>query len=409
MGSGLNNFGQLGLGESVSDTGDKLKRNPWAEEGLTSNLFGTKPDAGFEAIAAGGTHILLLDENGAVWVSGSNDDAALGLPEESDILYTPERVQALLDENFRAVRIAAGSTVSAAISSEGELRVWGTFKDSRGPLGFSTGLKHQFKPSPLLKFPQNLEKFVSVAAGGHHLILLTSYGNVYSCGAGEVGELGRKVPERRRINGTTPEKVILGTRRRKASVVGAGAHASFAVDTEGAVWGWGLDNNGETGTGGTDRGSDAIVFTPTRVIGLSEEELNGDRVVQISGGSNHSLFLTSNGRVFACGQCDVGQLGVAQPEDVKCVSVPVEVPMPDSWQDDPVVSISASSRGGMAITAAGALYAWGEANSGELGLGPDVANADSPRVVVRRAGGSWRADAVACGGNHTLCLLRKRI
>ncbi len=61
-------------------------------------------------------------------MSGSNDDAALGLPEESDILYTPERVQALLDENFRAVRIAAGSTVSAAISSEGQLRVWGTFK-----------------------------------------------------------------------------------------------------------------------------------------------------------------------------------------------------------------------------------------------------------------------------------------
>ncbi len=41
-GSGLNNFGQLGMGENVSDTNDKLKRNLWAEENLTSNLFGSK-------------------------------------------------------------------------------------------------------------------------------------------------------------------------------------------------------------------------------------------------------------------------------------------------------------------------------------------------------------------------------
>ncbi len=56
------------MGESVSDTNDKLKRNLWAEENLTSSLFGSMPNAGFEAIAAGGTHILLLDENGAVWI-----------------------------------------------------------------------------------------------------------------------------------------------------------------------------------------------------------------------------------------------------------------------------------------------------------------------------------------------------
>ncbi|KAF8918153.1 hypothetical protein CPB85DRAFT_114120 [Mucidula mucida] len=67
-GSGLNNFGQLGMGENVSDTNDKLKRNLWAEENLTSNLFGSKLSRQEE-------HIFFSSMK-MVWVSGSNDDAA---------------------------------------------------------------------------------------------------------------------------------------------------------------------------------------------------------------------------------------------------------------------------------------------------------------------------------------------
>ena len=46
---------------------------------------------------------------------------------------TPYPVKALLDENFRAVKIVACDSVSAAISSDGELRVWGSFKVSQSP------------------------------------------------------------------------------------------------------------------------------------------------------------------------------------------------------------------------------------------------------------------------------------
>jgi regulator of chromosome condensation len=44
------------------------------------------------------------------------------------LAMTPHPIQSLLDERFRAVKIAAGDSVSAAISLEGELRVWGSFR-----------------------------------------------------------------------------------------------------------------------------------------------------------------------------------------------------------------------------------------------------------------------------------------
>jgi regulator of chromosome condensation len=77
-----------------------------------------------------------------VWSCGVNDEGCLGrvtvnVPDPNDpestldpdaLSSTPYPIQALLDENFRAVRIAAGDNVSAAISSDGELRVWGSFR-----------------------------------------------------------------------------------------------------------------------------------------------------------------------------------------------------------------------------------------------------------------------------------------
>jgi regulator of chromosome condensation len=46
-----------------------------------------------------------------------------------DILTSyPLPLQSLTDEKFRAVRVTAGDSISAAISADGELRVWGSFR-----------------------------------------------------------------------------------------------------------------------------------------------------------------------------------------------------------------------------------------------------------------------------------------
>lgn len=262
--------------------------------------------------------------------------------------------------------------------------------------------------------PGDMEKFVAVAAGNNHLIVMTTHGNVYTWGAGEQGQLGRKVIERRKIHGTVPERVVLGTRSRKAIIIGAGNYTSFAVDDQGDVWGWGLNTMGQTGTGIPNAKLDhAEVQLPKKVVGLSQHELNGESVVEIVGGDHHTLFLTSGGRVFAVGRSDYGQLGLpgdhsafADRDFPDFVDVPTHVPFPE--HDDPVRHISAGIHSNMAVTEGGGLYAWGQGEQSELGLGADEDKAEIPTVVVRRVGGPFAACDVACGGQHTLALLRKK-
>lgn len=217
--------------------------------------------------------------------------------------------------------------------------------------------------------------------------------------------------ERRKIHGTVPEKVTLGTRSRKATIVGAGSFHSFAVDDKGDVWGWGLNSMGQTGTG-YESSEDSVVQLPTKVIGLSKEELGGDVVVQIEGGNHHTIFLTQQGKVYACGRSNAGQLGLEEDHpafkdqiDPEFVPEPQLVPFPDP--EDPVVQISAGVHNNAAVTRGGALYAWGQGVQSELGLG-DEEEVRTPHVVVRKDGGSWFAVAVSCGGQHTVGLFRKK-
>jgi regulator of chromosome condensation len=293
-----------------------------------------------------------------------------------------------------------------------------------GALGFSDGKDKQDLPTPILTLrhkPGDYEKVTSIASGTNHLIICTTHGNLYTFGAGEQGQLGRKILERRKIHGTHPEKISLGTRSRKAVSVGAGSYHSFAIDDRGDVWAWGLNTMGQTGTGWSSRDDD-IVLLPKKVESLSRETLGQDRVVQICGGEHHTLFLTQTGKVYACGRMDGGQLGLDEKnsaitewkseyaenfegETPQFLPVPTLVTFPGA--DDPVSQISCGLHNNAAVTRNGALYSWGQGIQGELGCG-DEETVQTPRVVVRREGGLWFATSVSCGGQHTLALLRKR-
>ncbi|KAH0839851.1 regulator of chromosome condensation 1/beta-lactamase-inhibitor protein II [Lanmaoa asiatica] len=418
---GAGNFGQFGMGPDFLDEFSFPKRNTWIDAKIKEGVFGSE-GAGLEAVAAGGLHTLFIDEKGTVWSCGVNDDAALGrvttdVPDPDNpgsfididtITSYPYPLQSLVDENFRAVRIAAGDSVSAAISSDGALRVWGSFRANEGSLGFSSDARHEFLPVSILHLahkPGDSEKAVSVVAGNNHLLVLTTHGNVYAWGAGEHGQLGRKIIDRRKIHGTVPEKIALGTRSNRAVVIGAGNYCSFAVDESGDVWGWGLNSMGQTGLDVSDE-----IQSPKRINSLSKGALEGDVVIQIAGGEHHTLFLTADGKVYACGRCDSGQLGL-KDDDEKYKARPnkdfVVEPIPVSFDNsrDPIVHISVGTHNNMAISKDGLLYAWGAETQGELGV--KEKEAKTPTPVVRREG-KFLASTVACGGQHTLGLFRSK-
>lgn len=130
------------------------------------------------------------------------------------------------------------------------------------------------------------------------------------------------------------------------------------------------------------------VDIPTHVQSTS---LDGLRVDQVACGGSHTLVLTTDGTVLSFGLNSNGQCGYS-PEDLPWLSEPYEVPIPED-----VVGISAGHYHSLAIGKdSGALWAWGDNGSGQLGLGDGVDESWCPRMVLDSIA------SVSAGARHSL-------
>lgn len=86
--------------------------------------------------------------------------------------------------------------------------------------------------------------------------------------------------------------------------VACGLHHSVVVCANGEAYTWGSNSYGQLGVGDLlSRGAPSMPRLPPSV-----------RVVQVAAGSNHTIFLTSNGQIYSCGDFQKGQLGRVAPQ-----------------------------------------------------------------------------------------------
>ena len=91
-----------------------------------------------------------------------------------------------------------------------------------------------------------IEKVSSIAAGHNHLLALTTRA-IFTLGV----PANKTSWDGRTELGVTSQRTSSPASEAKFKVVaiGTGAMTSFAIDENGTLWGWGLNNLGQTGTG----------------------------------------------------------------------------------------------------------------------------------------------------------------
>merc|ERR1711968_201973 len=99
---------------------------------------------------------------------------------------------------------SCGDCHSAALSEDGTVYAWGTYKDSKGYIGFSEGSKFRETPGVV----EGLPKIAAISSGAHHTGAVTRDGRLFLWGDAEQGQIGRKVPVRLKKKGLRVHPVV---------------------------------------------------------------------------------------------------------------------------------------------------------------------------------------------------------
>jgi alpha-tubulin suppressor-like RCC1 family protein len=283
-----------------------------------------------------------------------------------------------------AVEVAVGSAHSLARFSNGSVAASGS--NALGQLG-SASVTQTSVPIAVSGISGTV---VAIAAGAEFSMALTSDGSVYTWGANDNGQLGDSTPGYR----TTPARVSMS-----ASVVAiaAGSSHALALANDGSVWAWGLDSSGQLGRGTSSGGFSAV---PQRVVTNSAGTQYLTGVTAISGSPDHNLARLGSGLVATWGSNRYGGLGDGTTSDRAWAGTISKLAN--------VEGIAAGDGFSLAVRTGGHAYSWGRNDAGALGNGTTAHGLEPARVRDRCAPSGYLSgvEMVAVGTAHVIATNR---
>jgi alpha-tubulin suppressor-like RCC1 family protein len=306
------------------------------------------------------SHSLALDEDGNVYAWGFNTSGQLGNGNTTNSAI-PILVN-IPNSGKKIVQVSAGNQHSLALDEDGNLYSWGA--NSFGQLG--DGSTSQ-KTTPVLVNTSTLnsKKIVQISAGAFYNLLITEDNEVYAWGVNSDGRLGDGSTSQR----TTPVLVNTSTfAGNKIIQVSAGGY-SLALDENGNVYAWGPNSYGQLGDGST--------IQKTTPVLVNTSTFAGNKIIQVSAGSGHSLALDENGNVYAWGENLNGKLGDGST-DQRTIPVLVNT---STFAGNKIIYVGAGVGNSLVIDEFDHVYTWGRNTFGEVGIGSYESMFTTPKKV----------------------------
>lgn len=212
-------------------------------------------------VSCGYTYGVALLTNGTVWTWGTGIHGELGAG-ATTTSFTPVQVSGLSN----IIAISSGWKHTLALKNDGTVWAWGY--NSHGELGDGTS-NNQFTPVQVL----NVSNIVAVSGGDYNSIALRNDGTVWKWGVNDVGELGFGTNDNT-LAGVANDSVVhafpaqvmqdrFGNGFSNVVLVANRDYHNIAVKTDGSVWMWGANDQGQCGDGTTND-----LYRPSPAISL---------------------------------------------------------------------------------------------------------------------------------------------
>jgi alpha-tubulin suppressor-like RCC1 family protein len=202
----------------------------------------------------------------------------------------------------------------------------------------------------------NLSTWISVSGGYRSALAIRTDKTLWSWGRNIYGQLG--------LGNTTnySSPVQIGALTNWAKITNAW-FTSTAVKTDGTLWTWGYNNYGQLGLGNT-----TCYSSPRQVGALTNWAKITNRYLS-------TFAIKTDGTLWAWGYNGYGTLGTG---DVSSRYSPVQIGACTNWRS---LSPGSCSLFIVAIKTDGTLWSWGQNNQGQLGIGNNNCNYSSPKQV----------------------------
>jgi alpha-tubulin suppressor-like RCC1 family protein len=275
---------------------------------------------------------------------------------------TPEAIS--LPGGVAATAVSAGGPESLAIGTDGKLYGWGTNVD--GIAGNEVNA-----PTPIT-LPGGVG--ARAASAGGAMLAIGTDGQLYAWGENTFGELGDGTTTPR----SSPEPVDL-PHGVEATAISAGEGSSFAIGTDGNLYGWGANYIGQLGDGSMTQ----LVSAP-EPISLP----GGVTPVSVLSAYGSTFAIGTDGNLYAWGYNDYGELG-----DGTTISrdIPEQINLPSGAG---VTAVSTSRDDTLALGDDGNVYGWGTNEDFALADGTLTPHYTPERIQLP---GGIRATAVSAG------------